>query len=298
MGELNLEKMDQLIKETCTVLPSEVVPKLIREPKVYKIAGTVINSDQIAEYLDDRDTALYQPDGRSPEILTEVAARLCYNSFTAPRPGGTKAMCERLLGEAHGSCLEHSSWSLLYTGVSRSLTHELVRHRAGMAYSQRSQRYVDESLAAFIVPFDIANDSECLVLFCEVAIIASRNYKKISDRLVAKLTDQYNNLIYNEEVSKQEITNAKTIIRKRARGAARSVMPNATETQILVTGNGRAWRNAIEQRCSRFADREIRMAINLSYDILLQDAPYLFGDYVPTLLDDGTRELVTQWRKV
>lgn len=187
------------------------------------------------------------------------------------------------------STLEHSSWSFLCSGVSRSLTHELVRHRSGMAYSQRSQRYVDESLAAFVVPFDIANDPQCLIWFAEVAVIASRNYAKIADRLIQ---------LFTEKLELPATKDQQTAIRKRARGNARSVMPNATETQILVTGNGRAFRNAIEQRGSRFADREIRMLLNLIYDVLIYDAPYLFGDYVLTPLEDGTREMVTQWRKV
>src|SRR5207253_10437838 len=86
------------------------------------------------------------------ESLTEIAGRVCYMSFVRPRPGGNQAYLEHILDVGHGSVLEHAVWNFIFTGVSRALTHELVRHRAGWAYSQLSQRYVDESFAEFVEP--------------------------------------------------------------------------------------------------------------------------------------------------
>ena len=83
--------------------------------------------------------------------LNEVAGRTCYMSFGKGRKSNEEYL-ENILSSKHGSVLEHAVWNLLITGVSRALTHELVRHRAGFGYSQLSQRYVDESEARYVVP--------------------------------------------------------------------------------------------------------------------------------------------------
>src|ERR1700712_567319 len=86
------------------------------------------------------------------EKLAEFAGRLCYMSQRNPAKRATRDYLENIKKQGHGSVLEHANYSLLLEGVSRSLTHELVRHRAGFSFSQLSQRYVDESQAAFVVP--------------------------------------------------------------------------------------------------------------------------------------------------
>src|SRR5919109_3482638 len=92
------------------------------------------------------------------EKLAEFAGRLCYMSQKNPANRATREYLENIKKQGHGSVLEHANYSLLLEGVSRSLTHELVRHRAGFAYSQLSQRYVDESDASFVVPPAIIGD--------------------------------------------------------------------------------------------------------------------------------------------
>ena len=92
------------------------------------------------------------------ERLAEFAGRLCYMSQRNPAGRSTREYLQNILKQGHGSVLEHANYSLLLEGISRSLTHELVRHRAGFAYSQLSQRYVDESEAAFVVPPAIIGD--------------------------------------------------------------------------------------------------------------------------------------------
>src|SRR5829696_3961759 len=94
------------------------------------------------------------------ERLAEFAGRLCYMSQKNPASRATREYLENIKKQGHGSVLEHANYSVLVEGVSRSLTHELVRHRAGMAYSQLSQRYVDESEASFVVPPAIVGDAE------------------------------------------------------------------------------------------------------------------------------------------
>jgi len=92
------------------------------------------------------------------EQLAEFAGRLCYMSQHNPAKRETREYLENIKKQGHGSVLEHANYSLLFEGVSRSLTHELVRHRAGFAYSQLSQRYVDESEASFVVPPAVVGD--------------------------------------------------------------------------------------------------------------------------------------------
>ena len=97
-------------------------------------------------------------EGSDGEHLAEFAGRLCYMSQRNPAGRATREYLVNILKQGHGSVLEHANYSLLLEGISRSLTHELVRHRAGFAYSQLSQRYVDESQAAFVVPPAIIGD--------------------------------------------------------------------------------------------------------------------------------------------
>ncbi len=90
----------------------------------------------------------------------------------------------------------------------------------------------------------------------------------------------------------------RTTRRKTARQAARSVLPNATETKITITGNARALRHFLEQRGSVFADPEIRKLANKVLDILQIESPNLFGDYQKIALPDGTFDIQTSFRKV
>src|SRR5215216_4732574 len=92
------------------------------------------------------------------ERLAEFAGRLCYMSQKNPAGRTTREYLENIKKQGHGSVLEHANYSLLLEGVSRSLTHELIRHRAGFSFSQLSQRYVDESEASFVVPPAVAGD--------------------------------------------------------------------------------------------------------------------------------------------
>ena len=203
-------------------------------------------------------------------------------SFARPRPGGNRAYLEHIKESGHGSVLEHAVWNLLITGVSRSLTHELVRHRAGVSVSQLSQRYVDESVAEYVEPDIIANDPELHAVWLE-AIRSSHNaYVRLVELLQSKLPEMED----------------KTLRRKLARQAARSVLPNATETKIFVTANARALRHFLEQRGSRYAEPEIRKLANRLLDLLQKESPNLFGDYERVDLGDGTFEIVTAYRKV
>jgi thymidylate synthase (FAD) len=158
----------------------------------------------------------------------------------------------------------------------------LVRHRAGWAYSQLSQRYVDESIAEYVEPDAIAGSPELHTLWLDAIAHAHQAYMK----LVEKLAEHY-----KEEPDK-------TQRRKLARQAARSVLPNATETKIFVTANARALRHFIEMRASRHAEIEIRKLAVKVLQVMQTEAPHLFSDYQLVPLPDGTFEAATPHRKV
>jgi thymidylate synthase (FAD) len=207
---------------------------------------------------------------------------VCYLSFARPRPGSNKAYIDHLLEVGHGSVLEHAAWNFLFTGISRACSHELVRHRAGWAYSMLSQRYVDESVAEYIEPDVIAADPELHQVWRDAVAQSHQAYVKLVERLQEKLKDEPD----------------RTLRRKMARQAARSVLPNATETKIFVTANARALRHFIEMRASRHAEVEIRKLAVQVLRIMQQEAAHLFGDYELQPLSDGTFEAVTPHRKV
>ena len=163
--------------------------------------------------------------------------------------------------------------------MSRSLTHELVRHRAGFAYSQRSQRYVDESDGSFVAPPAIASEGgggeEALNIFTEAVDDAAASYGRLADAL--------------DKAFPREMFESLRDRRKAIRQAARAVLPNATETKIFVTANVRAWRHFIEMRAAVTADWEIRSLALIVLEILQREAPLLFGDFSVQELPDGTQ---------
>jgi thymidylate synthase (FAD) len=242
----------------------------------------VVDAGAADRFLADHGVAWQTDTEIAGERLVEVAGRVCYMSFAKPRPGGNAAYIDHILEVGHGSVLEHAVWNFLFTGISRSCTHELIRHRAGFGYSQLSQRYVDESVAEYVVPDCIADDPELNQLWLETVAQAHEAYVKLTEKLQGK---------FQEEPDR-------TLRRKLARQAARSVLPNATETKIFVTANARALRHFIELRGSRHAEPEIRKLATQVLKIMQREAPNLFSDYELTPLPDGTFEANTPHRKV
>ena len=204
------------------------------------------------------------------ERLAEFAGRLCYMSQRNPAGRSTREYLENIKRQGHGSVLEHANYSLLLEGVSRSLTHELVRHRAGFAYSQLSQRYVDESDAHFVVPPAIAGDAALEGAWRAQIEGAQATYVA----LVEQLMERYGWVA--DRVHR----------RKMAREAARGVLPNSTETKIVVTGNARAWRTMLELRSSEAAELEIRRMAITVLRVLQGEAPAFFSDFEIYMADD------------
>src|ERR1700722_20228935 len=256
--------------------------KILREPTVYVLGRQTVNDAELDRFLADHGVTWQTDTEIAGEHLVETAGRICYMSFAKPRPGGNQAYIGHILEVGHGSVLEHAVWNFLFTGVSRTLTHELIRHRAGFGYSQLSQRYVDESVAEYVEPDCIANDPELHRLWLDAVADSHKAYMKLTEKLLK---------VFESEPKK-------TLRRKLARQAARSVLPNATETKIFVTANARSLRHFIELRASRHAEVEIRQLAVQVLRLMQKEAPHLFGDYELIPLGDGTFEATTPHRKV
>ncbi|MEO6525663.1 MAG: FAD-dependent thymidylate synthase [Gemmatimonadaceae bacterium] len=216
------------------------------------------------------------------ERLAEFAGRLCYMSQHNPASRSTRDYLENIKKQGHGSVLEHANYSLLLEGISRSLTHELVRHRAGFAYSQLSQRYVDESEACFVVPPAVAGDEALEGAWRTQIESAQAAYVA----LVSQLMERY--AWVTDRIHR----------RKMAREAARGVLPNSTETKIVVTGNARAWRTMLELRSSEGAELEIRRMAIAVLRVLQQEAPGFFSDFEIYVADDRREAARISYHKV
>jgi thymidylate synthase (FAD) len=256
--------------------------RIIRQPTVYLVGRQVVDEVQVDQFLADHGVSWETDTDVAGEHLTEIAGRVCYMSFAKPRPGGNKVYLDHIKEVGHGSVLEHAVWNFIFCGVSRSLTHELIRHRAGFGYSQLSQRYVDESVAEYVEPDCIAQNSELHNLWLDAVTHAHQAYIQLVEKLAAQFKDEPD----------------RTLRRKLARQAARSVLPNATETKIFVSANARALRHFIEMRASRHAEPEIRKLAVAVLRIMYVEAPNLFRDYELAPLPDGTFEASTPHRKV
>lgn len=188
----------------------------------------------------------------------------CYDSYGKGR--GSQEYHAHIIESGHGSVLEHASLTFEISGVSRGLTHELVRHRVGVAISQRSTRYVDESACRLIVPpvFVIQPSDDD-----EVATA-----KRIQQEVLLKghqdSTANYAFLVHRNP----------HLDRKAARGAARSTLGNGIETSLVWTCNLRSLLNVLRQRGSEAADAEIRRLAVALYNQALPYAPTIFGECV------------------
>lgn len=187
----------------------------------------------------------------NPERIVAMSARLCYSQVGATQlvekmtDGQVKQLLEKLVSMGHMSPFEHASFTFAVEGVSRVLTHQLVRHRIA-SYSQQSQRYVKENAFEYILPPSISNNEHA---------------KKRFEDLMKDIQSAYNELtvlgLHQED--------------------ARYVLPNATETKIVITMNTRAVYNFLELRCCIRAQWEIRNMAQQMLAVLKETAPLLFS---------------------
>lgn len=225
----------------------------------------------------------WETDADGGEALAEFAGRACYQSWSKPNPrtATNAGYLRHLLEVGHLSVLEHGTVSFYITGISRSCTHELIRHRH-FSYSQLSQRFVRENDSNVVIPPAIAGDERLEALFAKATEASRSAYTELLAALEDKLADVPGGPIRN----------------KQARQAARSVLPNATETRVVVTGNYRAWRHFVEMRATEHADVEIRQVAVECLRQLRRAAPNVFGDFEIVTLPDGTEVATSEFDTV
>lgn len=208
--------------------------------------------------------------GSDAAEISTFAGRVCYQAFDRPNPETAQARgyIRNIIDHEHFSVLEHGTATFVFGGVSRSLTHELIRHRH-FSFSQLSQRYVDHGdldTNDYVLPYD-ANASE--------AVIISQAFNTAIDAYVA---------LWDSAIQRG-------LSRKEAAGLARSVLPECTPTQIVVSGNHRSWREFLVKRGSLHAEAEIRELALGVYERLNDLAPELYQDFHV----DTTTVLGTRW---
>jgi len=239
------------------------VPDIVA-PQVRVIAWT---------HFEPPEDVPWSADADGGQALAEFAGRACYQSWNKPNPStATNAgYLAHILEVGHLSVLEHGTVTMYFTGVSRSFTHELIRHRH-FSYSQLSQRYVPERNAAMVEPDVIAEDPELHKKFVEATEASVRAYTELLEGLERRFAGEP----------------SATLRRKQARQAARAVLPNATETRIVVTGNYRAWRHFVAMRATEHADVEIRELAVECLRRLQEVSPNVFADFTISTLADGS----------
>lgn len=218
-------------------------------------ATSIVDFNPLEEVGYEPHNEWYQTDA---DELAEFAGRLCYESWDRPNPAtaSNSGYIANIMEHKHFSVLEHSSATFLFTGVSRALTHELVRHRH-FSFSQVSQRYVDHSGRAVV--YHPSLDGRERLMVADAAQRARDVYETLARDLRARGVDK-----------------------KTANGAARSVLPEGTETKIVVTGNHRSWLEFIDKRNSKYADPEIRELAKLIIPQLKMIAPNIYANVQPT----------------
>lgn len=271
----------------------------ITEPECVLVGKPVVEIDGVIKFLEDHGMewpefiekldsmmSLGDDDG---EWLVEMAGRMCYQSWAKngekPKGRSHDEHVKHLIAVGHGAAIEHANFNFVIWNVSRSLTHELVRHRIA-SYSQLSQRYVDSSNVTFIIPPAIQElaktDPEAYRMWVEHC----EKSRQLYEELTTKLSEMYGDI----ESSLER--------RKKACQAARSVLPNATETKIFVTMNARAIRHLIELRANPAADVEIRRLAVKICRILQNKAPLFAHGLEIIKLDDGTEGVDSFYKRV
>ena len=208
----------------------------------------------------------------NPEKVIASAAKLCYSASSIDDilegldEENVESFLKRLMSYGHASPIEHVSFTFGVEGVSRSLTHQLVRHRIA-SYSQQSQRYVKLNQFEYIVPPEIEKDDNAKKIFVE----AMENSQKAYDEIVDILREKH-----------MESGMKKLAAEKKAIEDARYVFPNACETKIVLTMNARSLMNFFEHRCCNRAQWEIHALADEMLKQVREVAPILFKKAGPS----------------
>jgi thymidylate synthase (FAD) len=243
------------------------------KPTVFLIARPSVDVEAMRAYLEDVGGESWlerqlEESGGSPnsaELLVEFCGRACYRSW---EPGlnanvtrvrtDRRAYLENILRSAHGSVLEHANFSFALRNVSRVFTHEIIRHRAGSAFSQESLRYVRLTDIGFRVP--------------EVLEPLRGRVLEIVEQLEEFQREAAETLGLDQE-------GVPFHVKKEATSALRRLAPTGLSTDIIWTANVRTLRHVIEMRTDPGAEEELRLVFDTIAQIALREAPFLFQDF-------------------
>jgi thymidylate synthase (FAD) len=239
-------------------------------PRIHLVSRPSFDVDEFLRFLNDHGLTWSRTAGASAaEEAVEAAGRLCYMSFgTRQSARSNSEYIDNLIREGHESVLEHASWSFVLTGVSRSFTHQFVRHRVGFAFSQLSQQYYDQSETAAVEPRFLGVSQEAAAKWRQAVESSQQAYRDIL-RLLEE-SDTENPLIPHQERER----------RRAIRSAARSVLPEATESKVFFTANARAIRDFLALRGCILGDEEMRVVCAALLECIRREAPSLFKDFV------------------
>lgn len=207
----------------------------------------------------------------NPEKVIASAAKLCYSAVGVDEilhgldEENVQKFLDKLMSYGHASPIEHVAFTFAIEGVSRSLTHQLVRHRIA-SYSQQSQRYVKLEQFEYIIPPEIAEDDTAKEIYIDAMEKSQKSYDEITSILKEKYINRGMSTLNAE---------------KKAIEDARYVFPNACETKIMVTMNARSLINFFEHRCCNRAQWEIHVLADEMLKKLKEVAPILFKNGGP-----------------
>lgn len=247
---------------------------LASDLRLYVLSRPSFDHNEFSSFLENEGTGWKQTSrATDPENIVEVAGRICYMSFGSMQsPKSNSEYIQNLILQQHESVLEHVSWTFLLTGVSRAFSHQIIRHRIGFSFSQLSQQYYDESNAKFVMPEEIKSSPAATEAWLRLVEEVRHNYMLISRAL--EHTDTCGPAVPKE-------------MRRSIRSAARSVLPNATETKIIFSANARALRHFLALRGAIVGDLEMRRVSALIYERMIDEAPAVVCDFELTKFEDG-----------
>ncbi|MDX6452576.1 MAG: thymidylate synthase [Gaiellaceae bacterium] len=244
-------------------------------PRLYLVARPTFDVDAFLSFLESEKAIWLRTDDVSDsEEIVEAAGRICYMSFGERQsPRTNPEYLQNLVRLGHESVLEHVSWSFVLAGVSRAFTHQLVRHRVGFSFSQLSQQYRDQGDVEPVRPAAVDLDERVAAVWEDAMSTTRAAYREILSFLE---TDDGLPL----PAEKRERVRA-------IRSAARSVLPEATESVIFMTVNARAARHFLNVRGAIRGDEEMRVVSAAMLSMLAREAPGLFSDFSLEVADDG-----------
>ncbi len=217
-----------------------------------------------------------------PEHTVASAAKLCYSSskvsdLTEALTEEKAASFVEMLSEiGHESPIEHASFTFGIEGVSRSLLAQITRHRMA-SFSVKSQRYVREGSFEYVTPPEIADSPEALSLYEEIMAEDQKKYDRIAEILKEKHIKSF-------VESGKDLKTAERLAEKKAIEDARFVLPNACETQMVMTMNARSLMNFFKIRCCKRAQWEIQDIANQMLALVCEVAPHIFKNAGPSCL--------------